>query len=235
MSNSKTLFYTLLSLGISLLMFTACDNDEEKTNNTTPDPSTTEFTLESPYLVCANRNPGGIGFDFLYEGEKGGADYMDNLVIPNFTYDTKIRTIKCEKQDGSLAGIPFLQLAPDAQAVNYTTIDPTCLGIAGFNTLTKATLKTYTLSSDDSSFNLSSIEVGSTGTPLIEPLMTEMKKLVIGIKWKDTANNEINDDEIVWLIKTGDGQLVKFIVTDFPASPAPSTTGYIAILWDFVQ
>ncbi|PIE88628.1 MAG: hypothetical protein CSA04_00885, partial [Bacteroidetes bacterium] len=58
--------------------------------------------------------------------------------------------------------------------------------------------------------------------------------LVIGCKWKVPANNNVEGDEPVWIIKTREGKIVKFIVTDFPANPAPTPRGYVAIEWDFL-
>jgi hypothetical protein len=69
----------------------------------------------------------------------------------------------------------------------------------------------------------------------MQDLLQEYNKLVIGQKWKEAANNDIADDEPIWIIKTEEGRSVKFIVTDFPADPAPTSTGYIAVEWNFVE
>jgi hypothetical protein len=160
---------------------------------------------------------------------------MDSLSVPDFVFDAKIRTIKAEKPDGSLQGMPFFELADGAQAVNYSTVDPTCTGYTAFENLTLASVQSYTLQSDDASFDLSTCTSGTTGQPLLADVQAEYAKLVIGDQWKSPANNSVVDDEPIWIISTVDGYTVKMIVTDFPADPAPTATGYIEIAWDILQ
>lgn len=224
----------LVSFFTALALFAVgCDKDD---NNPVSGGDSAIFTsLESPYLICASRNPGGVGFDFEYDGKTGGANNMDSLTVNDFTYDIKIITTKAEKADGTLAGMPHIELSESAQAVNYSAVDTTCTGITAFENLTASNMKAVTFKSDDASFDLSGLETGTTGKTLVSNLQTEYKKLVIGDKWKTTANNDIADDEIVWVIKTSEGRQVKLIVTDFPADPAPTSTGYIAVDWDFIQ
>ncbi len=229
----KLKLFAFLLLSGSLLIFTSCNDDDD--NDDAPTEISTFSSLESPYLICANRNPGGVGFDFTYNETTGGANNIDSLTVNDFTYDLKVRTIKGEKTDGSTGGAPYIQLSDGTKAVNYSAVDTTCVGITKFNALSVSGLKSYTLSSDDSSFDVSSLETGDTGSPLMTALNKEYKKLVIGATWKTTANNEIDEDELIWIVQTQEGDLVKFIVTDFPASPAPTTTGYIAITWDYLN
>jgi hypothetical protein len=205
------------------------DDDEEIVENNFK-------SLESPYLVCANRNPGGTGFDFQYMGEKGGANYLDSLSVEDFDEDVWIKTIKGEKPDGSLGGAPYIKLFDNTvEAVNYSTVDTECKGFTNFNNLNSTNVKSYTLKKDNDSFDISSVPTGTTGKPIMTDLMTEYKKLIIGIKWKTAANNDVANDEPVFIIKTREGILVKMMVTDFPADPAPTATGYIAVRWDFLN
>ncbi len=223
-------FLAYLLLAGSLLTFSACDDDDDENGSESGFSS-----LESPYLICAGRNPGGVVFDFKYDGEKGGANYTDSLTVEDFEYDLKIRTIKGEKSDKTKGGAPFIQLYSSVQAVNYSAVDTLCTGITKFNALSASDLKEYTLASDDESFDVSNLETGTTGAPLMSALQKQYKKLVIGDKWKATAKNEKAEDELIWIVKTREGQLVKFIVTDFPASPAPTASGYVAITWDYLD
>jgi hypothetical protein len=227
----KSILLLNVLLAIVIYSFVSCEKDDDKETEN----GNTFTSLESPYLICANRNPGGVGFDFEYNGETGGANNFDSLSVDDFEYDVKIRTIKGEKGDGSLSGAPFIQLYKDVKAVNYSAVDTTCTGITRFNALTSSNIESYTLSSDDASFDVSNLTTGNTGAPMMSALQTEYAKLVIGEKWKSAAKNSIEEDEPVWIIETREGQLVKFIVTDFPADPAPTTTGYIAITWDYLD
>jgi hypothetical protein len=208
----------------------------EKEGNEEPDNNNDQFeSLTSPYLICANRNPGGVGFDFVYKGEKGGANNLDAPTVKNFEYDVKIGNIKAEKPDGTLSAAPYIQLSATAKAANYSAVDTTCKGLIDFTNLKKSNIQNYSLQSDDTSFDILSVKTGPTGSPLMQPLMQEYNKLVIGQRWKEAANNEIDNDEPIWIIQTKEGEIVKFIVTDFPADPAPTPTGYISVSWDFVD
>lgn len=225
---SKTIAIAILMTGVLL---TSCEKEENENNGN----EIVLETIESPYLICANRNPGGVGFDFEYQGEPGGANNMDSLSVDDFEYDIKIRTIKGEKPDGTLGGAPFIQLHETVQAVNYSAIDTTCKGYADYAALSTEDLLSFDWQYDDSSFDLTNLPTGETGSPLMQNLNQEFQKLVMGQFWKETAYNEIENDELVWLIKTREDQMVKFIVTDFPADPAPTSTGYISIEWSFVE
>jgi hypothetical protein len=232
MKSFKNSMFVITALTIGAVLFTSCEKDEDDV----PSANASQFvSLESPYLICAGRNPGGVGFDFEYIGDRGGANNLDSLTVGDFAYDFKIRTIKGEKPDGSLGGAPYIQLSSTAQAVNYSEVDKTCKGFADFTNLNSSNIQNYTLYSDDASFDISTVPTGSTGSPLMQQLFQEYNKLVIGQKWKQAANNDIADDEPIWIIETEEGRIVKLIVTDFPADPAPTSTGYIAIEWDYVE
>ncbi|MFP4026132.1 MAG: hypothetical protein ACLFVR_16545 [Thiohalospira sp.] len=232
MKTLRNSVFAVIALVFGGVLFTSCEKDED--DNLTPNES--QFvSLESPYLICAGRNPGGVGFDFEYNGEKGGANNLDSLTVDDFEYDLKIRVIKGEKPDESLGGAPYIQLSATAKAVNYSAVDTTCKGFTDFTNLNSSNIQNYTLQSDDASFDISTVPVGTTGSPLMQDLMEEYNKLVIGQKWKEAANNDIDDDEPIWIIETEEGRIVKFMVTDFPADPAPTSTGYITVEWGFVE
>jgi len=232
METLKKSVFVILALSFWGILTTSCKKDE----GNVPTPNESKFvSLESPYLICATRNPGGIGFDFEYNGAKGGANNLDSLTVPDFEYDLFIRTIKVEKTDGTLAGTPYIKLSANAQAVNYSAVDTTCKGLTDFNNLNSSTIQSYTLQSDDTTFNISNVQTGTTGSPLMQPFAQECNKLVIGQRWKDAAGNTIADDEPIWIIKTNEGRIVKFIVTQIPSNPAPTPTGYVSIEWNFIQ
>ena len=229
----KLNFAILLFVSISFVFFSSCEKDDDTNNNNN---NQEQFkSLISPYLICASRNPGGIGFDFEYKGKTGGANNLDSLSVSNFEYDLMIKTIKAEKPDGTLGGMPYIALAVNAEAVNYSAVDTTCKGYTAFQNVTKSNLKDFTFESDDTGFDLSNLTTGNTGKPLMSEVNKEYKKLVIGDKWKAAAKNDIADDELVWIIKTAEGRWIKLIVTDFPADPAPTATGYVALEWNFVN
>lgn len=222
----------MVSMAASSVLISCSDDDEEGE----PELENNFVSLESPYLICANRNPGGIGFDFEYMDEAGGGNYIDSTSVDDFAEDTFVLTIKGEKPDGSLGGAPYFKLYDNTvEAVNYSLVDTDCKGIDAFNSLNSTNIESYTLESDDASFDTSSLPTGDTGKPMMTDLLEEYDKLVIGINWKAAAYNDVANDEPIWIIKTREGVLVKMIVTDFPADPAPTSTGYIALTWDFLD
>lgn len=225
----KTIKFILMLIAGLTFTFSSCNDDDDKQEQE-------QFSgLSSPYLICATRNPGGVGFDFEYHGEKGGANNLDELTVEDFTYDVMIRTIKGEKPDGSLGGMPHIALADNAEAVNYSAIDETMTGYTKFQGLIKAGLAAFSFSKDDAGFNLSGLETGNTGKPLMSAINAQYQKLVIGDKWKAPAKNDTEGDEPIFIIKTSEGKWAKLIVTDFPADPAPTATGYISMEWELIE
>lgn len=232
MKTLKSSIFMIVALSFWGILLSSCEKDEK--NNSIPTENQIA-SLKSPYLICANRNPGGIGFDFENKEKKGGVNNLDSPTISDFVSDLTIKTIKGEKSDGNLGGAPYIKLSAKVHAINYSTIDTNCKGLSNFTNLNSSNIKSYTLQSDETSFNISTISTGKTGSPLMQQLVKEYNKLVIGMKWKEAANNNIVDDEPIWIIQTDEGKIIKFIVTGFPANPAPTSTGYIDIEWDFIN
>jgi hypothetical protein len=208
---------TILIIFIGLMFcinFYSCEKDEQNNNNN--NQIGTFVSIESPYLICANRNPGGVGFDFVYHDSEGGANNMDSLSVSDFEYDVIIKVIKGEKPDGSLKGMPFIKLCGDSSdmtvgALNYSEIDTTCIGESGFNSLSYDDLPSLNFEYDSPDFTTDGLITGNTGKPLVSELNKQYAKLVIGDAWKATAHNPNIGDEIIWIIKTREGKLVKFV------------------------
>ncbi len=81
---SKILFLLCAYLAFTLI---GCSDDD---NNPVSNKSSEIFvSLSSPYLICASRNPGGVGFDFEYNDKAGGANNMDSLTVSDFDFDIK--------------------------------------------------------------------------------------------------------------------------------------------------
>ena len=192
------LLFTILLL--EALSFSACSNDDDDNN---PVEATSQLTsLSSPYLICANRNPGGVGFDFYYNESKGGANNLDSLTVEDFDFDVLVKTIQAEKTDGSLSGMPYIALSQGTYAINYSSVDTTCKGLTAYNNLTySSSIAGLSFETDATDFNISALTTGSTGKPLLAGVQTEYNKLVIGQKWKTSANNDVDGDELVWIVK----------------------------------
>lgn len=221
-----------LALSLIMFSFSACEKDDDNNGNNN---NGTFSAISTPYLVCASRNPGGVGFDFEYNGEEGGANNMDSLSVSDFEEDVLVKTIKGDNE-GTAAAYNYIALFNDAQAVNYSSIDATCKGYTSFQALTYATASATELTfTSDNTYSFSGLTAGTSGSPLATEVNTQIAQMVIGDKWKASAKNAVADDELVWIIKTREGRWVKFIVTEFPATNAPTATGYINIEWDFLN
>ncbi len=202
-------------------------------------------SLSSPYLICANRNPGGVGLDFVYKGKAGGTQNMDES--PDLKYDLYIKTIKGEKTDGTTGGMPAAVLFGDSsnvdnavKAFEASSLASVATGDDGYNALTAVTAEISAgLRADAAGFTLEELETGSTGSPLMSAINAQYKKLAIGDKWKAAAKTGDrtgpSGDESVWVIKTREGRHVKMMFIAMPAAGAPTGSGYVAIKWDLID
>ena len=68
----KKYFWSILVLCFVVFLMSCSDDDD---NNPVDSPGGFS-SLSSPYLVCANRNPGGVGFDFVYNDNNGGSNNL---------------------------------------------------------------------------------------------------------------------------------------------------------------
>ena len=235
-------FVVILAFVISFSIVACEDNEEEEQ----------PVYLESPYLICANRNPGGVGFDFVIDGKNGGVQYMDEY--PEFEYDVLIKTIKVEKPDSTSGGAPAAYLYGDSSdvtnatlAFNTSSLESIGTGSEGYNVVISVTAEiTAGLQADKAGFDLSGVPAGPvTGLPLMSGpngVGKQYQKLVIGNKWIDVAKTGDkkgpSGDEQVWIVKTREGRYAKMMFTAFPASTeigAESPTGYVAIEWDLLD
>jgi hypothetical protein len=253
--NSKKWFVTDLTFIFAIaLAFVAaisligCGEDDGVDEIVTGGTSIDAPPLESPFLICAGRNPEGVGFDFISDNP-GVAYNMSEA--PDLEYDILIRVLKAETPDGEVKGNPYVKLygdvggPPDAvMAFDASSLSNVQTGDAGYNALTGVTDDILSgLQKDLAGFDLDGVEKGEFGFPLFAGegnLSDQLKKLVIGDKWKSTAKNKEGEsrpsgDEQVWVIRTREGKFVKFIFCDFPAINAPTPTGYVAAKWEVIN
>jgi hypothetical protein len=230
----------ILAMTIIGAFVIGCDEETNPAGNTQ-----SQFeALASPYLICVGRNPMGVGFDFMYNGEAGGANNLEAPSVEDFLWDIKVITSKAEKTDGNHQGMPRIQLASGVQAVNYSAVESSCKGVTAYENLSVVDGSSLTWQSDGADFSMSGLTEGpTTGLPVMEEVQQQYQKLVIGDKWKMPAKNDVDGDEPVWLIKTGDGDIVKLIVTEFPADPSKypdhdpevTSTGFVALSWGLLD
>jgi hypothetical protein len=69
--------FSILVVGLLwTVLFTSCEKEE----NDDPENKEDQFvSLTSPYLICASRNPGAVGFNFEYRVDKGGTNNSTNF------------------------------------------------------------------------------------------------------------------------------------------------------------
>lgn len=214
----------------------SCSKDEEKV---IPNYDGKFYPLNPPYILCIGQNPGGIVFDFIYNGEKAGANNFDYPSVKDIDPDLMIKNSKCKLPQGMTGGggMPHFRLCKGASAINYTEINPKCKGFNKYEELIKSEVMGLKFKEDDSSFDLSKLELTDWGVPSYKDMINEFKKLVIGNIWKKTAHNDIEGDELIWIIKTKEGEFIKMIVTMFPAKNKEGRTlnGNIDMQWDILN
>jgi len=229
----------LLTIALVLMLGLCCSCDKDNdSRNDNPIVSEKFYPLDAPFILCIGQNPGGIIFDFIYKDKKGGANYYDFPSVKDLKPDLKIKNIRCKLPEGVSGGggMPHMRLCNGAKAVNYTAICPGCHGFTEYEKLNKSDLKELSFKEDDPNFDISKLELTDWGIPSYEDVIKEFEKLVIGNIWKETAHNEIKNDELVWIIKTTEGRLVKMIVTQFPAKNGEKVlNGNIAMEWDLLD
>jgi len=229
----------LLILAASIFSCTKDDENEKQTKQ--KEVKETFTSLESPYLICAGRNPGGVAFDFIYKGNKGGSNNVDDIKMKELNPDMVVKTVKGQKSETnkSLGGMPSIRLSSKAKGLNYSAQDSKFIGYKSYLKIIKISdikLDETKFKSDDSSFDLTKLKKGSSGKSLISDIAKEYKKLVIGNKWLKSAHNTIEGDEPIWIIKTSEGKYVKMIVKRFPAIiNGKATNGYISLEWSILE
>ncbi len=226
---------TILILFLSLtLIISNC----QKERNNPLDPKADNYIepvppVTSPYLICANRNPGGVGFDFVMDNEKGAAYNLDE--VPDLEWDVYIKTYKGVTNDGgNLLGKPFIKLYSTTVLAKVVSTN----GETGYNAITNTAGLISGLAADGIAvLNVSDVKKDSCGNLWYKStggLKSFYDQLVIGEKWKKTSKSESTTQK-TYIIKTREGRYVKFMIKEFPASGAPTSTGYVDIIWTLLD
>ncbi len=230
---------TILILFLSLtLIISNCQKDR----NNPLDPKADNYIepippVTSPFLICANRNPGGVGFDFVMDGEKGAAYNLDE--VPDLEWDVYIKVYKGVTNDGgNLFGKPFIKLYSTTVLAKVVSTN----GQAGYNAITSTAGSTSGLAADGIAvMNITEVKRDSNNNLWYKKtppggghgLKYFYDKIIIGEKWKKSAKAKKNQK--TYIIKTREARHAKFMVKEFPASGAPTPTGYVDIIWDLLD
>ena len=223
---------------ILLLLITgllACDGEDEFL----PDEVTGTFkAVEGPYALNQERYPKGVGFDFLYREESGGANYLDSLSVSDFKYDVAIKPMVLESKEGAVKNTSYAVLYGDvdhrtnaALAYNYSEYDTTMRGHTDYLELKLEADKTGIERADRGSVNMREVNNGGTGFPLETQFLIELKKLVIADDWMQAATNEVAGDEPIWVIKTRENRYVKLIILQYREPANPQGTAQVEVEW----
>lgn len=233
---------TILILFLSLtLIISNCQKDR----NNPLDPKADNYIepippVTSPYLICANRNPGGVGFDFVMDTEKGAAYNLDE--VPDLEWDAYIKVYKgVTNNKGNLFGKPFIKLYSTVVLAKVVSTN----GQAGYNAIITTAGLTGGLAADGIAvLNVSDVKKDDNNnlwykkTPPApfggHGLKYFYDQLIIGEKWKKTSKSGSTTQK-TYIIKTREGRHAKFMVKEFPASGAPTPTGYVDIIWDLLD
>jgi hypothetical protein len=213
----------------------ACDGEDEFL----PDEVTGTFkAVEGPFVLNQDRYPEGVGFDFVYREEAGGANYLDSLSVSDFKYDVAIKPMVLESKEGPVMHTAYAVLYGDvnhrtnaALAINYSEYDSTMRGHADYEDLELEAAKTGTERADQGTINMREVDNGGTGFPLETQFLIELKKLVIADDWLQAATNDVAGDEPIWVIKTRENRYVKFIILQYQEPATPQGTAQLEVDW----
>ena len=247
----KNLLFLLSAF--ALLLIPGCDysGDDDKAGVS---------PVESPYLICVNRNPGGVGFDF----DSGVAYNLDEN--PNMDWDLRIKTLKGHKDANPRIGYkgrPVIDLAgvspggvsgyrhstgvdetaynafASSDATGTFTFDP----VDGYDITNVASI-TYNHGEGDETgyvyagtFNSTDYDSDAEDDNTLREVYNASFAL---------ANYGTNGGFEYWwasgsfatplyVIKTDQGTVVKFWLEEFPATNAATTSGYINIRWEVLE
>lgn len=216
-------------IGMVSMMSCAPTDEAPKETNSTVSPVT------SPYLICANRNPGGIVFDFVVGGNTGAAYNADQT--NSVEWDLRVQVYKGVTNDGgTLMGKPFVKLySTTVLASNVATVTNTnTTSYAGITAVT--TELTNTLVADTlATFDLSAVSNDNSGNLYYNTssgLKTYYDQMVIGENWKSPVSKQ--EKMCIYVIKTREGRHVKLIIKTFGKNSSVGS-GYIAIDWALID
>lgn len=252
----KTLLLALTTVAL-LMLVPGCDDssDDKKDPGLSP--------VETPYLICVNRNPGGVGFNF----DSGVAYNLDEN--PGMDWDLRIITHKGHKDANPRSGYkgrPVIDLAGTssdgvsayrhATGVDETAYENFALTdvvdasfafdpVDGYDISTVAGI-TYDYSDGNGeqtgyvyagTFNSTDYDIDAESDNTLREVYNASFIL---------ANYGTNGGFEYWwaggsfatplyVIKTDQGKVVKFWLEEFPATNAATTSGYINIRWEVLE
>ncbi len=213
------------------------------------DPSAQEVT--SPFLICANRNPGGVGIDL----DSGKAYNIDDY--PGFDWDIRIKTMKGAQVTAakalSLVGGPYIKLRESVvSAVKWST--------AGSSNYDAITLSAYNASGLSPIAGIAEIDLSTVDTVLEGEFTTselsaagvaignyyynssysglsktglkqKYATLVMGEAWKSAAANTSHTDDYIYIVRSSGGSYYKLMFTDIGENSDIAQSGYIKVVW----
>jgi hypothetical protein len=244
----------MLSLAIALVAFAGtislagCFWDDS-------DDDTSAQEVTSPFLICVNRNPGGVGIDL----DSGKAYNIDDY--PGFDWDIRIKTIKGAQVTSSkalsLVGAPYIKLRESAvSAVKWSS--------AGSTSYDAITLSAYTTSGLSLTVGIAEIDMSTVDTVLAGELTeselstagvaignyyynsaysgfskTGLKQkyatLVMGEAWKSAAANTSHTDDYIYIVRSSGGSYYKLMITDIGENSDIGQSGYIKVVWQKLE
>jgi hypothetical protein len=234
LKTNKSIHFTLLLC--SIFLFWGCDDSSSDDNDISQ--------VSSPFLICASRNPGGVGIDL----DSSTAYNLDDK--SDFVWDIRIKTYKGVKSNSgtaALAGAPFIKL----KGTSLTAYQWSTYGETNYNAITLSNIVEGSLAADSvEEIDIASVDVVVEADGLDSSLLGKMyyawsgktglkqkyADLTIGEAWKTinskaVQNHEHNDDPI-YIIKSDDGNFFKLMITDFGPNSSIEKSGYIAIVWE---
>jgi len=238
-------YFIIIALGAALFMSSCSDN-----NGTGPDLGPKSVT--SPFLICAGRNPGGVGIDL----DSSKAYELDDN--PDFDCDLKIQNYKGvsgPSDDPKFSGRPYIALkGTTVSAYNWSeTSKEGTMGQDVYDDIVRADVTNKTFTADQvADIDISAVdkvESGDYDDPKYEGkyfysrggkngLKQEYTNLQIGDRWKTGAGSEADakntdhTDDPIYIIKSDKDDYFKFMIRNIGGKSDLGEGGYIDIVWE---
>jgi len=224
MEITRKLLKCFIPMVFAVFTMTGCDDSSSDDEKITPE---TSEEITKTYLICAGRNPGGVGINLDSEES---CNFDDNK---DFDWDMKIKVYKGVDSSGKGGGRPYIALKGKGTVTAYSYGS----GNTAYSNIEYGDVDTDSLTGDsisdvDASIvptNASNWYIYDDGTADTNDLKEQYSKLVIGEKWKASASNTNHSDDAIYIIKSDEGGYFKVIVTDFGGSSDIGQNGYIKI------
>ncbi len=221
---------SLITVALSAMFFlSGCDDSSSDESSE---------SIKKKYLICAGRNPGGVGINL----DSGESKDFDNDAT--FDWDVKIRTFKGKDTTAGapkpFGGRPYIALRGmgAVKAYKYAEAGQTAFDGLSNSDVVEASFAGDTIDDVDKDIvprvqhNGADVLLYNDGNPGNDDLKEQYGELVIGERFKQGAMDTNHDNDPIYIIKTDKGANFKVIINNFGPNSSLGESGYIELTYE---